>query len=74
MVYFRHTVSQWFMCTISQWFTIGTRYHSGLVYGITVVYFRHTVSQWYDDAAEEVERDLSLDIQHLEKVKKILIM
>ena len=28
---------------------------------------RHTVSQWYDDAAEEVERDLSLDIQHLEK-------
>ena len=59
------------MCTISQWFTIGTRYHSGLVYGITVVYFRHTVSQWYDDAAEEVERDLSLDIQHLEKVKKI---
>jgi len=30
--------------------------------------FRTTVHKWYEEAVEEVERDLSLDIQHLEKV------
>jgi hypothetical protein len=30
--------------------------------------FRSTVYQWYEEAAQEVERDLSLDISHLERV------
>jgi hypothetical protein len=29
---------------------------------------RSTVYQWYEEAAQEVERDLSLDISHLERV------
>ena len=40
--------------------------------GLFWYYLRHTVAQWYDDAAEEVERDLSLDIQQLEKVLSVL--
>ena len=30
--------------------------------------YRSTVSQWYEEAVQEVERDLSLDISHLERV------
>ena len=33
--------------------------------------FRSRVHEWYEEAAREVERDLSLDIHTLEKVRVI---
>ena len=34
----------------------------------TRIHIRSRVHAWYEEAAREVERDLSLDIQELEKV------
>ena len=43
------------------------------VYTMTSRLYRSTVYQWYEEAVQEVERDLSLDISHLERVSHPVI-